>query len=119
MEPPSGRTRPAMIRISVVLPAPSGPTRPVIAPGAIEPETASSAGAPGPKRLVIASIRTSGPAMDHAPPVAMRAVTGIPWRRPRSRSSTMTRIRYTRSVRSSGVSTDFGVNSAVGEMKPT
>ena len=41
--PPSGRTRPATLRTSVVLPAPLGPSRPRISPGARSSETPSSA----------------------------------------------------------------------------
>ena len=41
-----GRSRPVIRRIRVVLPAPSGPTRPVMRPATISPLTASSAGAP-------------------------------------------------------------------------
>ncbi len=50
--------------------------------------------------------------------LAKRRVTGMPWRSASSASVTITRRRYTRSVRRSGVSTLFGVNSAVGETKP-
>lgn len=47
------------MRISVDLPAPSGPTSPVISPPLIDPDTASSAGAEVPKRLVISDSLTN------------------------------------------------------------
>ena len=50
---------------------------------------------------------------------ASLTVTGMPWRRAGSGSSTTMRARKTSAVRSSGVSTVFGVNSAVVETKPT
>ena len=46
-------------------------------------------------------------------------VTGIPCRMTLSGSSACTRRRYTKAVRTSRVSTVLGVNSAVGEIKPT
>ncbi len=49
-----------MMRMSVVLPAPSGPTNPVISPSKTVPDTVSRAGAPTPKRLTSRSIRTRG-----------------------------------------------------------
>ena len=47
------------MRISVDLPAPSGPTSPVISPPPIDPDTASSAGGAVPKRLVISDSLTN------------------------------------------------------------
>ena len=69
-----------------------------------------------------ANVDRSGCDQDEFPPCSPRGtwtVTGMPWRNPKSAFSTMIRRRYTRSVRRSGVSTDFGVNSATGDMNPT
>src|SRR5688572_17594641 len=65
--PASGSSRPVSSRISVVLPAPSGPTRPVMRPGSISMLTPSSAaGPPGAKRLVTARAMATGPAISAA-----------------------------------------------------
>src|SRR5258708_2782490 len=53
--------RPARIRMRVVLPAPSGPTSPVISPGAMRIDTPSSAGfCILAKRLTTASATATG-----------------------------------------------------------
>src|SRR6266545_4113383 len=58
MAPASGLSRPAIRRSRVVLPAPSGPTRPVISPGTISAVTPSSA-VLAPKRLTTPSSTTA------------------------------------------------------------
>src|SRR5690606_25361479 len=62
---PSTVTRPASMvmspvrmRMRVVLPAPSGPTSPVMRPDLMVAEMSARAGGPSPKRLVTPSMRT-------------------------------------------------------------
>ena len=91
----SGAADPAIRRSSVVLPAPSGPTRPVIIPGSIVADNPSSATcddaprAPG-NTWRSASMATIGSVIGCA---GNRMVTGMPWRTASSGSSMRMRSR--------------------------
>ena len=54
--PASGMTRPTMLRMSVLLPAPFGPSNPMHSPGFKSRETPSTA-VSSPKRLISPSMR--------------------------------------------------------------
>ena len=127
--------------MSVVLPAPSGPTRPRICPSgsvAVMPSSARVAPKLFTSALTLAAGRVGGgaggvagaavlmrcaegwmPQCAAADAAAISTVTGIPCRNTLSGSLAMTRMRYTRSSRTCSVCTVLGVNSASGEMKPT
>src|SRR6516165_3575514 len=59
--PASGVSRPAMMRNSVVLPQPDGPSRTTVSPRATSSETGSSARVPSPKVLPQAASRSATP----------------------------------------------------------
>jgi hypothetical protein len=93
MRPSVGAISAAIMRIRVVLPAPSGPTRPVRRPVSIAASTPASA-VISPKRLTTPTISTAE-LTAYSPPFARgtSTVTGIPWRRRLSASVTTIRRR--------------------------
>ena len=87
-----------MSRMSVVLPAPSGPTSPVMTPAGTLAETSASAGASlAAKRCVnprsSTAALTGWPNYEREPWSAKCTVTGIPWRSASSGSDTTMRAR--------------------------
>ena len=114
--------KPAIKRIKVVFPAPSGPTNAVKQPFRILKSKWSNAIiGPSPTRgnsLYNCDASIAYTSFTAHLYISMETVAGIPKRRRLSGSSTYTRTSYTSVVRTSFVSTDLGVNSATEDIYP-